>query len=549
MPETNTKAEVISVFPNKVRIAVGDIDSFKIADELLAVGSYLKIFDHNDCSIIAIIENFSIEMKDPDENGKREKVYIIEAVPLGFINSEGVFVRGGNNIAIPPKTVEPAKKENIQKIYDDIEEKNRFCFSKLAQDTSITVPVDGNKFFNKHIAIVGSTGSGKSYSLAKILQEAINSKNTGYTGLNNSHIVIFDIHSEYKTAFPDKQSNNIEVTDLVLPYWLLNSEELEDLFIESNEEQSHNQVATLKKAITENKQKHFTGDEATKSKIHYDSPVVFNIGEVMQAIKEKNEEMVPGAKTGTEKQGSLFGKLDNFLTRLENKVNDKRLDFLLGDKVKSIKPEDVLRQFISYKKDNESNVTIIDLSGVPFDVLSITVSLISRILFDYAYIYKKTNPNSTNETPLLIVYEEAHKYVPKAGSTKFNASRYAIERIAKEGRKYGVTSVIVSQRPSEISETIFSQCSNFVAMRLTNPEDQNYVRRLLPDTLGPLTESLPILQAGEALLIGDSVVMPSLVKIDQCTNSPSSNDIKYLEEWKKEWKDVAFDPIIEKWQK
>ena len=334
MPETNVKAEVISVFPNKVKIAVGDIDSFKVADELLAVGSYLKIFDHNDCSIIAIIENFSIEMRDPDENGKREKVYIIEAVPLGFINSEGVFVRGGNNIAIPPKTVEPAKKEDIQNIYNGIEEKNRFCFSKLAQDNSITVPVDGNKFFNKHIAIVGSTGSGKSYSLAKILQEAINSKDTGYTGLNNSHIVIFDIHSEYKTAFPEKQSNNIEVTDLVLPYWLLNSEELEDLFIESNEEQSHNQVATLKRAITENKQKHFTGDEVIKLKIHYDSPVFFDITEVMKVIKEKNEEMVPGAVK--EKQGPLFGKLDNFITRLENKVNDKRLDFLLGDKVKPI---------------------------------------------------------------------------------------------------------------------------------------------------------------------------------------------------------------------
>lgn len=546
MSETKVKAEVVSVFPNKVRIAVGDIDLFKIEDELLAVGSYLKIYDHNDCSIIAIIENFSIEIKDPNESGKREKVYIIEAVPLGFINSEGVFIRGGNNIAIPPKTVEPAKKEDIQKIYDDIEKKNRFCFAKLAQDPSITVPVDGNKFFNKHIAIVGSTGSGKSYTLAKILQEARNSKNTNYTGLNNSHIVIFDIHSEYKTAFPDKESNNIEVSDLILPYWLLNSEELEDLFIESNEEQSHNQVAILKKTITENKQEHFIGDSIVKSKIHYDSPVYFDIAEVMKIVKEKNEEMVQGARD--KKQGSLFGKLDNFLTRLENKVNDKRLDFLLGNKVKAIKPEEVLRQFISYKKDNESNVTIIDLSGVPFDVLSITVSLISRILFDYAYIYKKTNPNSTNETPLLIVYEEAHKYVPKAGSTKFNASRYSIERIAKEGRKYGVTSVIVSQRPSEISETIFSQCSNFVAMRLTNPEDQNYVRRLLPDTLGPLTESLPILQAGEALLIGDSVVMPSLVKVDQCTNSPSSNDIKYLEEWKKEWKGVDFDPILKKWQ-
>ncbi len=547
MPDKKIVAEVISVFPNKVRVAVGDIDSFKLDGELLAVGSYLKIFDHKDCAIIAIIENFSIEIKDPDADGKREKVYIIEAVPLGFINSTGIFVRGGNNIAIPPKTVEPAKKEDIQKIYEDIKINDQFCFSKLAQDTTITVPVDGNKFFNKHIAIVGSTGSGKSHTLAKILQQAVSAKDTGYTGLNNSHIVIFDIHAEYKSAFPDKESTNIEVSDLILPYWLLNSEELEDLFIESNEEQSHNQVAILKRAITENKQEHFAGDVATKIKIHYDSPVFFDVSEVLHTIKAKNEEMVPGAKG--EKQGSLFGKLDNFITRLENKINDKRLDFLLGHNVKVIKPEEVLRQFISYKKDNESNVTIIDLSGVPFDVLSITVSLISRILFDYAYIYKKTNPDSTNETPLLIVYEEAHKYVPKSGSAKYNASRYAIERIAKEGRKYGVTAVIVSQRPSEISETIFSQCSNFVAMRLTNPDDQNYVRRLLPDTLGPLTESLPILQAGEALLIGDSVVMPSLIKIDPCTNSPSSNDIKYLEEWKKKWKDVTFDPIIEKWQK
>lgn len=548
MSDTIIKAEVIAVFPNKVRVAVNDIEAFKIDDEVLTVGSYLKVFDHKDCSIIAIIENFSIEIREPDKDGKREKVYIVEAVPLGFLDAEDVFIRGGNNIAIPPKTVEPAKKEDIQKIYDDVEKQSRFCFSNLALDKSIKVPVDGNRFFNKHIAIVGSTGSGKSHSLAKILQEAIASKNDGYSGLNNSHIVIFDIHSEYKTAFPDDQSRILDVSNLLLPYWLLNSEEIEDLLIESNEEQSHNQVATLKRAVIENKQKHFNGNKEDKDRVHYDSPVIFDITEILQSIKEKNEEMVPGARAGTEKQGPLFGKLDNFITRLENKINDKRLEFLLGEQVRKITPEDVLRQFISYKKDNEANITIIDLSGVPFEVLSITVSLISRILFDYAYIYKKSNPQVVNETPLLIVYEEAHKYVPKIGSTKFNASKYAIERIAKEGRKYGVTAVIVSQRPSEISETIFSQCSNFISMRLTNPEDQNYVKRLLPDTLGPLTETLPTLRAGEALLIGDSVVMPSLVSIDHCDPSPSSNDIRYLEEWKKQWKNVDFGPIIKKWQ-
>ncbi len=448
----------------------------------------------------------------------------------------------------PPKSVEPATKEDIQKIYDDIKKENRFCFSKLVQDTSIEVPVDGNKFFNKHIAVVGSTGSGKSHTVAKIIQDATDLKSAEYKGLNNSHIVIFDIHSEYKSAFPGALSQNIEVNDLYLPYWLLNSEELQDLLIESGEEQSHNQVAMLKKSITQNKQLHFQGEAAVKDKIHYDSPVFFDIQEVMEVIKLKNEEMVPGA-AGKEKQGPLNGKLENFLTRLENKVNDKRLEFLLGEKVKKITPEEVLRQFISYKKSNESNVTIIDLSGVPFEVLSITVSLISRILFDYAYISKKIHAGSINETPLLIVYEEAHKYVPRSEYAKFNASRYALEKIAKEGRKYGITCMIVSQRPSEISETIFSQCSNFVSMRLTNPDDQNYVKRLLPDTLGPLTESLPILQAGEALLIGDSLVMPSLVKINPCKNSPSSSDIQYLDEWKKEWKEIDFNIITDKWQK
>jgi len=182
---------------------------------------------------------------------------------------------------------------------------------------------------------------------------------------------------------------------------------------------------------------------------------------------------------------------------------------------------------------------------------SITVSLISRLLFDYGYFSKKYLDKSTKgcQTPLLLVFEEAHKYVPKSELSKYRASRNAIERIAKEGRKYGVTLGIISQRPSEISETIFSQCNSFVVMRLTNPEDQYYVKRLLPDTLGNLTDSLPSLQSGEALLIGESIIIPSLVKINECdeTTRPSSNDIKYLEVWKEEWKQIVFENIIKEW--
>ena len=150
---------------------------------------------------------------------------------------------------------------------------------------------------------------------------------------------------------------------------------------------------------------------------------------------------------------------------------------------------------------------------------------------------------------LLLVYEEAHKSVPNSDLSKYRASRESIERIAKEGRKYGVSLLLASQRPSEISETIFSQCSNFIAMRLTNPNDQSYVRKLLPDTLGDLVDKMPSLKAGECLLIGDAVVLPSVALIEKCDPAPSSNDIPYYKLWKEEWKDLPFDKIIEEWRK
>lgn len=569
-------AEVISVFPNKVKIAVRDLGSFSVSGEVLSVGSYLKIFDTKECAIIAIIENFSIELQEAGEDGKRDKKYIIEATPLGFLDSEKKFIRGGNNIAIPPKSVTPASKEDIQKIYDDIPAGKRFSFSKLTQDKEIEVPVDGDKFFNKHIAIVGSTGAGKSHSVAKILQEAVAAKEGSYAGLNNSHIVIFDIHSEYKTAFPD--ANHINVDNIKIPYWLFNSDELGDLFIESNEDNSHNQVSQFRYSVTENKKKE--NSSVPQDKIYFDSPMKFQIDEVIRYIKNMNSEVIGKAENegfpkdssgvlisdrlpryfaeevsfcvaSTAKEtkasnGPFHGDFERFLLRLETTRRNPRLKFLFDD-VNSLTLEDVLQQFLGYG-GTKSNITVIDLNGVPFEVLSITVSLISRLLFDYAYHHKKAHPELKNETPLLVVYEEAHKYVPKSDLVKFNPSRTSIERIAKEGRKYGISAVIVSQRPSEISETIFSQCNNFVAMRLSNPDDQNYVKRLLPDTLGPLTESLSMLRAGEALLIGDAVVMPSVVQIARCVPEPSSSDVPYYEEWKKAWRSVDFVSIVKKMQ-
>ncbi|MFC1451227.1 ATP-binding protein, partial [Bacillus cereus] len=145
-------------------------------------------------------------------------------------------------------------------------------------------------------------------------------------------------------------------------------------------------------------------------------------------------------------------------------------------------------------------------------------------------------------------YEEAHKYVPKIDKVKYNSSRVAIERITKEGRKYGISAAIVSQRPSEISETIFSQCSNFITMRLTNPDDQSYIKKLLPDSLGGVTDSLATLKEGEGIIIGDSIVLPTLVKIEECNPEPKSQSIKFLDNWTKKWYDFDFEKVTKHWK-
>lgn len=542
-------AEVISVLPDKVKIVVDKLEDFQLPTEKLKVGSYVRISDSEDAVMLAIIENYSIEIVDNKEN-ESERRYILEANPLGILRN-GIFERGGDTIAIPPKDVKPATIDDINAIYSQsIEDKEKFIFSSLSSNPDISVPVNGNRFFNKHIAIVGSTGSGKSHTVAKIIQSATEIKEGTYDGLNNSHIIIFDIHSEYRTAFPN--ANCLDVSNIILPYWLLNSEELQELFIDT-EANDHNQRNVFKEAVITSKVSHFHGSDEQKDKINFDSPLLFDINNVLNFARAKNEERIPGAKAGTDKAGPLYGQLSNFISRLENRINDKRLDFLMGSKVLAISFEDTLKQFIGYG-ENHSNITIIDLSGIPFEVLSITVSLISRLLFEMGYYYTRIrhleNPtqNINNDTPFLLVYEEAHKYVPNSDLIKYRASRESIERIAKEGRKYGITLMLASQRPSEISETIFSQCNNFITMRLTNPNDQNYVKRLLPDTMGQLIDKMPTLKSGECLLIGDSVVIPSIVKIGECNPKPSSSDIPYLELWKREWIDLDIQSIVDYWR-
>lgn len=570
---------ILTVAPNLIQIEVLDAGRFKQDATNFTIGSYLKISDEANTSIIALVQSYKI--KETNIGGEVQLTnpsFILDAQPIGFLDDVGKFKRGGQQIAIPPNNVSIADESLLKSIYDSIQEEKKFTFSALAQNPNVDIAVDGDKFFSKHIAVVGSTGSGKSGTVARILQEGIHpsDEQTKKGILNNTHILLFDLHGEYKKAFPKAQK--LDVSNLVLPYWLMNSEELEEMFIESNESNSHNQVSQFKACVTLNKKRH----NPELSKVNYDTPVYFSIDEVFRYISNQNistkdaktgelkiVEKVSGVpdehqlfesikfeekSTGKVNGGPYAGEFDRFVPRLETKINDNRLDFLLKPR-KTDKSEyktsdlsEILKQFIGYKEKEEANITLIDLSGIPFEVLSVVVSLISRLVFDFCFYYKSTKGDN-EEAPFLLVLEEAHNYIPQSEGAKYHSVKKSIERIAKEGRKYGLSLMIVSQRPSEISETIFSQCNNFVAMRLTNPTDQQYVKRLMPDSISTITDTLPVLERQEALIIGDSIPIPTIVRIKELTDKPDSNDIGFRTEWKKDWRPIVFNEVVKKLKK
>ncbi len=588
---------VLSSSPDKVSIGIGNLKTLEENKTDLQVGKFLKIEDGNQNYAVAIVNNLTAQKSEKD--GAVEWSFVIEASPIGaLINNDDKleFKRGTQVLPVPTEIVYTFGTEDLSIIFSD-DSSFGFEIGRLSGNPTVPFCIDGDRFFGKHIGVVGSTGSGKSCAVSSLIQNAVgiaNAKNSNRGSQKNSHVIIFDIHSEYSSAFTVDESENfslnkLDVDNLTLPYWLMNAEELESIFIESNEQNSHNQLSQFKQAVILNKEKH----NPELDKVTYDSPVYFSIEEVYNYIYNKNnltvyeknslkyfatldEEIEYDEErlwhkinflsstgnskhetlgTKVSKEGGFNGEFDRFISRLETKLNDKRLAFLLKpvkDDSTEFKTNDfseVIKQFLGYI--DKSNVTVVDLSGIPFEVLSITVSLISRLMFDFAFHYSKIrhSTNQTNDIPFLIVCEEAHNYIPKTGGAEFKASKKSIERIAKEGRKYGLSLMVVSQRPSEVSETIFSQCNNFIAMRLTNRVDQNYIKALLPDSSSSLIDLLPSLNQGEAFVVGDSVIIPSLVQLPKPNPEPKSASIDTYKEWAESWKDITFDKIVERWRK
>jgi len=413
-------------------------------------------------------------------------------------------------------------------------------------DESATAYLDGNKLFQRHASLLGSTGSGKSWSVAVILEQAAK--------LPSANLIVFDLHGEYRELsyarhlrIPGPEElGKADESLLFLPYWLLNAEEMQAMFIDRSEFSAHNQVMAFQDTVVAEKKK--TLESLNKTEVlnafTLDSPIPFSINNVIAKLKELNEQMVPGAKANTEKKGPFNGEFDRLIPRLNSKVTDKRYGFLFQAPVSANEYDAMtaLMQRLMNYSETKAQIKVIDFSEVPADILPVIVGLVARIVYQVQFWTDRDK-----RKPMALVCDEAHMYLPKKEGTNPVEQRAVenFEKIAKEGRKYGVALLIISQRPSDVSATILSQCNNVIALRLTNGDDQATVRRLMPESLEGLLDTLPILDIGEALVVGDAVLLPSRIRIHPPNEKPLSATIDFWDEWAKQPGSPDFAKAVE----
>lgn len=415
----------------------------------------------------------------------------------------------------------------------EIKSNTGLAIGKYASNKSVEAILDGNKFFQRHASIVGSTGSGKSFTVANILEKA---NKLGY-----SNIIVFDLHGEYNELSYAKQIKINDNGGLHIPLWFFNYEEIHSLFIESAEGTSSNQRAVVIQYILENKKKYIENSKEFISSeiITADTPVPFSAIGLKAYLEDENIKEVgtgefykSGEKKGQEKtkQGQYNGKLTNLITRLQTKIDDKKYNFIFNEE--STNQANYLNHFVSEIMENDSKIKVIDLSEIPSDMLSIVIGIVTRLVYDVQFWMTP----ATDETrhPLAFICDEAHLYMPKDTSKMKAVEKKSLEifeKIAKEGRKYGVSLVIVSQRPAELNTTIISQCNNIISLKITNDRDKSAVATMLTDSLIGLVDVLPNLDVGECIVVGDSIKLPTKIILDKPKEEPKSSTIDFWDRW------------------
>lgn len=418
----------------------------------------------------------------------------------------------------------------------DLPEHQRLKIGHFTADPTAEAVANGDKFFQRHAAVLGSTGSGKSWAVALLLERA--------NALPYSNIIVLDMHGEYKpladevkgfaSSFRIAGPGDLSDPDdsvIFLPYWLLNRDEMLSMILDRSDQNAPNQASRFTLHVRDLKACTLKDKPDVKSTFTVDSPIPYQMTELVSRLKDDNTRKGVG-KNDKPIKGDWEGKLTRFLARLEAKLEDRRYGFLFKPPEAAQKynwlAQQVTRLLVSPPK--KPGIKIVDFSEVPSDVLPVVTGTFARLLYDVQFW---TMPEK--RAPFALICDEAHLYLPvRDDSDAVEKQALAtFERIAKEGRKYGVSIVAVSQRPSDVSRTILSQCNNFLVLRLTNDRDQSVVKRLMPDSMAGLVDSLPLLDTGVALLLGDSVLLPTRIKLDEPQIPPDSATRDFWSDWAK----------------
>lgn len=398
---------------------------------------------------------------------------------------------------------------------------------RLRHDDALPAFLATDHLLGKNFAILGSTGSGKSCAVTVVLRSLLDRHPF-------AHVLMLDPHNEYATAFGE-QALRLDPSNLELPYWLLTFEEISVVLTSGSDGRAYGEGVILRDAILRAKQL-YRGGEAEQSPITVDTPVPYRLSDLARVIEDGMGNLnKPEAATAYRQ----------ILARLQSVREDRRYGFMFQSIYLRDNLDAILGRLLRLPVAGQP-VTILDLSGVPSEVVNVVVSLLCRLIFEFALWSERAD-----SPPLLLVCEEAHRYVPADGTPVFEPTRRAIDRIAKEGRKYGVSLCLVSQRPSELSASSLSQCGTLITLRTSNERDQRFVRTALPDGFDWLVSALPALATGEAIVVGEGVSIPMQVQFRVLApdEQPASQTPAFARAWSREVRDPAFiHRTISRWR-
>ena len=483
----------------------------------------------------------------------------MEVQLVGEAYGKGSFQRGVSVFPTLDDEVHVVTEADLSVIYSKLGEAP-ITIGSHSSSESLAAVVDVERIVTRHAAIVGSTGSGKSNTVACLL------KALGNGGYPSAKVVVIDPHGEYGSAFQGL-SRVFSIGDksfpLVIPYWAMSFDELAWFFIDRRTGTESLQDSAFRERIFEMRKggaSSLKAGSVAATEITVDSPIPFDIRKLWyefdyqerasfktNACQKGDEELIENGDAKTLKPARFrpvgLGSAAPFrnkaaigilpqMNRLYTRLKDKRFEFMCSPGSYDGSNHD-LDELVGSWFNHSDPLTVFDLGGIPFEVVDLVVGMLTRIIFEM-WFWGRDLSGVGRQAPTLVVFEEAHSYLPR-GEGRFiqGFARKAVQRIFKEGRKYGVGAIVVSQRPSELDETILSQCGTFFSLRLANSEDQGRVKAIVPDALSGLIDLLPALRTGEAVVLGEAVPLPCRIRIPLVEPRPRSDDPPVAEHWKK----------------